>query len=615
MTTAPIHAADAKAPYLSPEAISVDAARQIAYTALTTAKSVAVTDLKTGTVTRLALAANPNDLLLSPDGKTLFVSVGNARGQVEIFDTTTAKRKAALAAGHTPFGLALSPDGKTLYVANRHDTAVAVYDLAQGKAVASIPVVREPRHLCLTPDGKTLAVGNYLPAQAATDPAIASAVTLIDTAKRAVRATVVLETGSQSLHGLAVSPDGKFLYGVHILSRFGVPVTQLTRGWVNTAALCIIDIEKATIFATVLLDDPDNGAANPAGIALGDKGRKLYIALAGTHELLTLELGRMTALLNDFFAGKAKIPYVKEKFDLSYSLSFTAPFKKRIPLKGRSPRSVVILEDSAPEGSTDEAPAAGTVLVSSRFATALEKVAFTGGRNPRVAITPIVIGTEPAPDAVRRGELNFGDASVCYQQWQSCVSCHPDDGRADGLNWDQQNDGLGNPKNTKSMLFAHVTPPCMITGIRKDAELAVRRGILHTLETRQPESFAADIDAYLKSLRPLESPFLAEYRAKDPTGKGKKLFESAGCADCHSGPLLTDREMHDVGTGIEDDKGRKFDTPTLCEIWRTAPYLYDGRAVTIRDVLTTHNKTDAHGSTQKLTKEEIDALALYVLTL
>ena len=44
------------------------------------------------------------------------------------------------------------------------------------------------------------------------------------------------------------------------------------------------------------------------------------------------------------------------------------------------------------------------------------------------------------------------------------------------MNWDLMNDGIGNPKNCKSMILAHETPPSMISGIRERAELAVRKG-------------------------------------------------------------------------------------------------------------------------------------------
>jgi len=70
-----------------------------------------------------------------------------------------------------------------------------------------------------------------------------------------------------------------------------------------------------------------------------------------------------------------------------------------------------------------------------------------------------------------------------------------------------------------------------------------------------------------------------------------------------------------VGTeGPADWQGR-FETPTLVELWRTAPYLHDGRACTLRDVLTPFNRNDRHGRTSHLTPAQIDALRAYLRSL
>jgi YVTN family beta-propeller protein len=581
--------------YLSPGAIAVDEQHDIIYTALTSGKSIAVTDLKTGLTTeRILLKQNPNNILLSSGGSTLFVSSGEAKGIVEIIPLSKKKVKTVIPVGHTPLGMALSLDEKYLYVANRFSNTISVIDLKTNKIATTLPAVREPRALCISPDGKTLAAGNFLPAQAATNSVVAAQITLIDTRTNTVRSNLTLSNGAQSILGLACSPDGKYLYAVHLLSRFSMPITQLDRGWVNTNALSIIDLNNDSLYATILLDDVDRGAANPSGICVGED-KKLYIALSGTHELMSLNLSGLHENLDALFTGKRSDAYIRNKEDLSSSLSFASPYKKRIPLQGRSPREVAF--------------AKGAVYVSSRFSPFLEMIPVKENSIPVL----LALGEEPELDGVRRGELAFGDASICYQQWQSCISCHPD-GRADGLNWDQQNDGLGNPKNTKSLLYSHVTPPCMITGIRESAEKAVRNGILHTLQTRQPEALAVDMDDYLKQLTPVESPYLQEYKKKDPKQKGKQLFEQAGCLQCHGGKYLTDQNKYHVGTNEEDEK-RPFDTPTLLEIWRTAPYLYDGRATTLREVFTKYNTDDKHGYTKKLSKEELDALILYINTL
>lgn len=253
---------------------------------------------------------------------------------------------------------------------------------------------------------------------------------------------------------------------------------------------------------------------------------------------------------------------------------------------------------------------------------------------------------------IRQGELYFHDARLCYDGWQSCASCHPGDARCDGLNWDLLNDGVGNPKNTKSLLLCFQTPPAMSLGIRETAATAVRAGISHILLTQQPEEVALAIDAYLKSLKPVPSPFLvqgprskvqspeAEVHSSDlateqgPKSKiekrkakvawvlsssakrGQQVFTRTGCAACHPPPLYTDLHAHDVGTRASFDKPNdEFDTPTLIALWRTAPYLHDGSAATIRDVLTARNPHDQHGSTSHLTAQQITDLCTFLLSL
>jgi cytochrome c peroxidase len=89
-----------------------------------------------------------------------------------------------------------------------------------------------------------------------------------------------------------------------------------------------------------------------------------------------------------------------------------------------------------------------------------------------------------------------------------------------------------------------------------------------------------------------------------------------GCAECHPAPLFTDLKTSPVGTAGPLDQGvEQFDTPSLVEVWRTAPYLHDGSAATIRDVLTARNPNDEHGKTSHLTPAELDDLIAYVLSL
>ena len=89
----------------------------------------------------------------------------------------------------------------------------------------------------------------------------------------------------------------------------------------------------------------------------------------------------------------------------------------------------------------------------------------------------------------------------------------------------------------------------------------------------------------------------------------------AECSSCHPAPLFTDMKKYNVGTGIEQESNKEFDTPTLVEAWRTAPYLYDGRAVSLREVLTLYNKDDKHGKVSALDEQQLEDLIEYLLSI
>jgi cytochrome c peroxidase len=188
----------------------------------------------------------------------------------------------------------------------------------------------------------------------------------------------------------------------------------------------------------------------------------------------------------------------------------------------------------------------------------------------------------------------------------------------DGLRWDLLNDGMGNPKRTRSLVNSYRIHPVMSMGVRESFDVAVLAGIKFILFAVFPDEDVEALKAYLRSVRTEPSPYLtADGQLSPAAQRGKKLFAGpARCAECHNGPLYTDLEAYDVGTlGELDQEGNVFYTTRLTEVYRTAPYLHDGRAVTMKEVLTTYNPQDKHGVTSNLTEQEIADLAEYVLSL
>ena len=80
-------------------------------------------------------------------------------------------------------------------------------------------------------------------------------------------------------------------------------------------------------------------------------------------------------------------------------------------------------------------------------------------------------------------------------------------------------------------------------------------------------------------------------------------------ASCHSGEYYTDQKQYKVDWTTGPDKGLSMDVPALNECWRTAPYLYDGRSYSMKDML------KIHGPHKPVTEKELEELEEYVLSL
>ncbi len=124
------------------------------------------TDTKTSS--EIKVGDNPNELLLSKNGKYLFVANANDNS-VSVINTTESKVIETLNAalfpnappGSTSNGLALSADEKTLYVANADNNCLAVFDVSSkgfSKSKGFVPVGWYPTNVKVV--GKKIFVTN-----------------------------------------------------------------------------------------------------------------------------------------------------------------------------------------------------------------------------------------------------------------------------------------------------------------------------------------------------------------------------------------------------------------------------------------------------------------------
>ena len=582
--------------YLGPCALAASRDGRTLYVACADAQQVAWVNPADGCVTRRTdLPAEPTGLVLTPDGTKLIVTCAAPKSTVGVFDAVSGEQITAIPAGHTAVGPAIRPDGTRLYVCNRFDNNVSVIDLAAGKEVARVPAVREPIAAAVTPDGRKVLVANHLP-DARTDRPfrfdVTPLVTVID-AQTHETGGIALRHGSHGLRGLCVAPDGKHALVTHLMANFEMIPFRVDTGWINVNVVSILDVEKRKVESTIGLDYYDLGAGNPYDVAYSADGASICVSLAGTHQLAVI---RASGLLGEF-ARRTMQPMMAV---WPIYLSLGESLWKRSQLPGKGPRGL--------------AAAGSKVYVAQYFSDTVAEVDLRPDGEP--SIRTIALGPPPQMTVERRGELLFHDATLCYQQWQSCASCHPD-GRTDGLVWDLMNDGSGNSKSTKSMLLSHRTPPSMAEGVRDTAETAVRSGLDHILFTDRPEEEAAAIDAYLDSLRAVPSPHLVDGRLSPAAERGRELFHSAriACHRCHPPPLYTDLKAYNVGTRNSYEHNDRFDTPTLVEVWRTAPYLHDGRYRTIEELLVEGRHGLKPGQGDDLSEQEIDDLVEFVLSL
>ncbi|MEK0315364.1 beta-propeller fold lactonase family protein [Cohnella sp. 56] len=587
--------------------------------------TVTKADVRSGKVLQeTAVGRFPQQAALSPDGRELYVTCRDT-DKIDILKTKDLSLAGTIdAGGIEPYGIVVSPDGKRLYVSNDRSGTVTVIDRAARKAESTVAVGERPRALALTADGTKLYVGLYLKA----------AIAVIDTTSPAVKSTIELSASPDvsdpkksqgipnTLEQIRIAPDGKSAWATHLLTN-----TDSVIAFDETVfpAVSVIDTEadrelpkqRKELFKAINVPDSlgkTTIVSNPSDIAFAPDGAKAYVLMSGSEDVVAFDLNR---------GGNA------------------SGIVRHVP--GDWPVGMALTGDG------------GALYVNNGNTHDLATIRTAGDARAE-AKTLKLIAKDPMSKEERLGKTVFMSANsdeypVTQQHWMSCASCHSA-GETDGLTLMASK----GPRNVPSNVGAMETGLLLWDGSRDDLT-----DYIHTVQDEMGGMLAQDagkpMDAELQKLFDALSVYMKDpdsmpvprspYRAADgeltPEARaGKALFETKGqCIACHAGPYFTDSaqatggtgklttadttHLYDVGTANPLDKPSKgdaragyadprtpkqWDVPTLRGVWATAPYLHDGSAATLKDVLTTRNPEGKHGGA--LTDDEIDKVVAYL---
>ena len=112
---------------------------------------VSIIDMRTnGIVGEIPVGGRPHNIVVSPDGRELYVA--NEAGSLDVFSLTTNLRTHSLPIGPA-HGMAMSPDGAQLYVSMPSAGRVAIIDRATRTVVRFIETGGRPRKIAFSARG------------------------------------------------------------------------------------------------------------------------------------------------------------------------------------------------------------------------------------------------------------------------------------------------------------------------------------------------------------------------------------------------------------------------------------------------------------------------------
>jgi hypothetical protein len=577
-------------------------------------------------VATVAVGARPSQLVVAPDGTT-FVSVRGAGAIVRL--DAQGKLQSTWPVGTEPQGLALSPDAKTLYVALAGDRKLLALDATTGTLLGQARTGTHPTAVVAGPE-------RVVVLDRTSAPRFFALPTLVPGGTNEGQATPLGGTGMVGICGnsdaakaiRAVSgvldPESQAVF---------VPHVRVASGSLATS------IQQAS--------SPECGLGSGTG-SYGDGSSDCKLARRPVEVAVSrLSTPGAEEGLSAETIGAEDGSILAARFDQPTDV-VAHPTKRMLLVAARGSDNVFALAVE-PQGAlrpileitTGQAPSGIAVNAEGDFAYVLNSHDFTvgevalqplldfqGGKLPKVQQgRTVTYGVDTLAPAARLGRRTFTFArnpALSSNGQFACATCHLD-GAEDGQVWFV----AGGPRQTPALAGRLAgTAPFNWKGTHDAltdnmAETIHRMGGLGlgSEELKSLEQFL------LVGMQAPQNPNVQAGGLNAHQAAGKALFENAtvGCNGCHVAGK-TDGQSHDVGTMSKDEdllqakvfgkavSGIAYDTPSLQGLYATAPYLHDGSAATLEDVLKLAD-SGKMGHTAALSVQQKADLVAYLLSL
>ncbi len=547
-----------------------------------------------------AVGDQPRTLAAAPDGNVWVVNQADSTISIlssvgQLVETIYLPRASQ------PYGIAFSPDGNDVFVSLQASGQLVKIDPGSRNIVATTDVGYSARGLAIDNSSSQVLVTRFISSQSYAEVVAVDVVSMsIDTNYQIAKDTITIDGPDRSrgvanyLSSVVISPDG---YSAWVPSNKanvdrgsyleGDDAQKLTFETTIRAVVNRLDLTAQAVQSNAL--DIDN-RAQPKAVVFSDIGDLAFIALEGQNSI---------EIRSTYTSNRAG-----EIFDT-----------------GLAPRGLVL--------------SGNTLFVHnfmSRTISVHDVEEFLQSRGNISTVAQIgVVANEVLHPRVLKGKqifYNAADARMTQDGYISCASCHAD-GDSDHRVWDFSDRGEG-LRNTISLLGKTGTGNGRVhwtanfdeiqdfendiryafggRGFMVDALFNLTENPLGTAKFGKSEDLD-NLAFYVSSLNKFpQSP------NRDNTGSltaeaqtGQALFAAKGCDSCHSGVYYTDMQRHDVGTmdatsGLGSGtslSGIGFDTPSLIGLWASAPYLHNGQAATLDDVLQTGSQHTVSSSTER----------------